>query len=368
MTEANPYPTPGGVEAAIKDAAKKASAADPSLTTGERIRMAHFDRFLSRVFSEGDQSEWLLKGGTGMLARVPSTRATGDIDLYRNGFTLDQAVADLRRLASIDLGDHFTFAYVGAKTITAVDSQPYTEGYHVSFDVQIGLKRMGTLGIDLVVGPGVTSEVTTVEPANRLSLPRLISNPYRLFPIADQIADKVCATMTIFGAELPPARRISSTWWSSPSRKTSMELLSAMRSPPRDADGRCSRSATSPSPRPGVPPTQSSPSPFPTAQTSPPSRWPQNSSRASSTQRSTAPPTAGRGRTSTSLGADGNIGCRRRGQPGRPAPLILSMALAAWRRIERTASAWSSATISATDGVVSPPLPRRRGAPRRCAA
>lgn len=200
MAEANPYPTPGGVEAAIKDAAKKASAADPSLTTGERIRMAHFDRFLSRVFSEGDQSEWLLKGGTGMLARVPSTRATGDIDLYRNGFTLDQAVADLRRLASIDLGDHFTFAYVGAKTITAVDSQPYTEGYHVSFDVQIGLKRMGTLGIDLVVGPGVTSEVTTVEPANRLSLPRLISNPYRLFPIADQIADKVCATMTIFGS------------------------------------------------------------------------------------------------------------------------------------------------------------------------
>jgi len=200
LAEANPYPTPGGVEAAIKDAAKKASAIDPSLTAGERIRMAYFDRFLSRVFSEGDQSEWLLKGGIGMLARVPSTRATGDIDLYRNGFTLNQAVADLRRQASIDLGDHFTFAYVGAKAITAVDSQPYTEGYHVNFDVQIGLKRMGTLGIDLVVGPGVTSEVTTVEPANRLSLPRLISNPYRLFPIADQIADKVCATMTIFGS------------------------------------------------------------------------------------------------------------------------------------------------------------------------
>lgn len=200
MAEANPYPTPGGVEAAIKDAAKKASAVDPSLTTNERIRMAHFDRFLSRVFSEGDQSERLLKGGTGMLARVPSTRATGDIDLYRNGFTLDQALADLRRLAAIDLGDHFTFAHVGVKTIAAVDSQPYTEGYHVTFDVQIGLKRAGTLGIDLVVGPGLTSEVTTVEPANRLSLPRLISNPYRLFPVADQVADKVCATMTTFGS------------------------------------------------------------------------------------------------------------------------------------------------------------------------
>lgn len=199
MADANPYPTPGGVEAAIKDAAKRASAADPSLTTNERIRIAYFDRFLSRVFSEGDQSEWLLKGGTGMLARVPSTRATGDIDLHRNGFTLDQAFADLRRLAAIDLGDHFTFDYAGVKAITAGDSQPYTEGYHVTFDVHIGLKRMGTLGIDLVVGPGVTSEVTTVEPANRLSLPRLINNPYRLYPAVDQIADKVCATMTDFG-------------------------------------------------------------------------------------------------------------------------------------------------------------------------
>jgi hypothetical protein len=35
-----------------------------------------------------------------------------------------------------------------------------------------------------------------VEPANRLYLRRpLITLPYRLYPVADQIADKVCATM-----------------------------------------------------------------------------------------------------------------------------------------------------------------------------
>jgi hypothetical protein len=35
-----------------------------------------------------------------------------------------------------------------------------------------------------------------VEPANRLHLRRpLITFPYRLYPVADQIADKVCATM-----------------------------------------------------------------------------------------------------------------------------------------------------------------------------
>jgi hypothetical protein len=105
--EPEPYPTAKGVEDAIKAAARRAFAADPSLTTDERIRLEHFNRFLSRVFSEGTDSEWLLKGGTGLLARVPSARATLDIDLYREGYGLDEAVEDLRRLAARDLGDHF---------------------------------------------------------------------------------------------------------------------------------------------------------------------------------------------------------------------------------------------------------------------
>jgi hypothetical protein len=35
-------------------------------------RQARFDRFLSRVFAKGERSEWLLKGGMSMLARVPA--------------------------------------------------------------------------------------------------------------------------------------------------------------------------------------------------------------------------------------------------------------------------------------------------------
>jgi hypothetical protein len=59
------------VEAAIKAAAKKAAQADPALDTGKRIQLEYFNRFLSRTFSEGNESEWVLKGGTGMLARIP---------------------------------------------------------------------------------------------------------------------------------------------------------------------------------------------------------------------------------------------------------------------------------------------------------
>ncbi len=92
MADREPYSTAAGVEGAIKDAAKKAVASDPALDVNKRIQLEYFNWFLSRVFSEGDGSEWVLKGATGMLAGVPSTRSTRHIDLYRQGFTLTQAL------------------------------------------------------------------------------------------------------------------------------------------------------------------------------------------------------------------------------------------------------------------------------------
>lgn len=198
MSETLPYTTPAGVEAAIRAAAKKARALDPSVNVQERIRHAGFDRFLCRVFSDEADSGWVLKGGTGMLARVPSTRSTLDVDLYRTGFTLEQALADLKRLAGTDLGDHFRFVYARHEPTVAGDTQPYTEGCRVVFDVYIGVKKSSPVSVDLAVGAGVTAAVDVVEPANRLLLPRLETHDYRLYPVVDQIADKVCATMTTY--------------------------------------------------------------------------------------------------------------------------------------------------------------------------
>lgn len=198
MSDVERYATPAGVEAAIKDAAGKAASADPALTVHERIRLEYFNRFLSRVFSEVTESEWLLKGGTGMLARVPSTRTTRDIDLQRSGFTLDQALADLRRLVDIDLGDHFHFVYAGHEPSIGGDEQPHTDGYRVAFDIYVGAKKKTTLYVDLAVGAGITAPVTTIEPASALHLPRLVSTEYRLYPVVDQVADKVCATMKTY--------------------------------------------------------------------------------------------------------------------------------------------------------------------------
>lgn len=195
MSENEPYATARGVEAAIKEAARRAAVNNPAVPTDQRIRLEHFNRFLSRVFSEGPNSDWVLKGGTGMLARVPSARATLDIDLYRSGFGLDEAVEDLRRLADRDLGDHFRFVYVGHREILAGDEQPYTDGYRVEFDTYIGAQRKARIGVDLSAGAGMTAEPTITASASALDLPRLVRFDYRLYPVVDQIADKVCATM-----------------------------------------------------------------------------------------------------------------------------------------------------------------------------
>ncbi len=131
-----------------------------------------------------------------MLARIPSTRSTLDIDLYRRGFPLEQALDDLRRLASIDLGDHFRFEYADHESSIEADSQPYTDGYRVVFTVFIGVVKKGVVKIDLAVGAGMTGAVQSSLPVTALALPRLASNRYRLYPVVDQIADKVCATMS----------------------------------------------------------------------------------------------------------------------------------------------------------------------------
>lgn len=55
--------------------AVKTAGGDP----GELYRQALHDRFLCRVFFEGNE-HFVLKGGSGMLARVPDARTTKDLD------------------------------------------------------------------------------------------------------------------------------------------------------------------------------------------------------------------------------------------------------------------------------------------------
>ncbi|RFA13575.1 hypothetical protein B7R22_13025 [Subtercola boreus] len=191
------YSDGNAVRSAIKSAARMA-AQDLNPSVGTLVQQATYDRFLCRVFSDPN-STFLLKGGTGMLARVAHARSTRDVDLASIDTETEAAVADLITLSRIDLGDHFRFAFAGRRTQIGGENQPYTAGTNLTFDVYIGVTKHGNLSIDLAAGHTPTGRVERRAPANRLPLPRLRSHDYLLYPIADQIADKACATLTSYG-------------------------------------------------------------------------------------------------------------------------------------------------------------------------
>jgi hypothetical protein len=98
QTDEPSYPHGRAVQAAIKSAAQRDVRAK-SVGVGDLIRQATFYRFLCRVFSV-QPTKFVLKGGTGMLARLSTSRTTTDIDLSAGERDLEYAVADLRRLAA----------------------------------------------------------------------------------------------------------------------------------------------------------------------------------------------------------------------------------------------------------------------------
>lgn len=101
------FATPDALWAAIDSRITKLVAADPRLNKADLQRQFGYERFLARVFSV--EGEWVLKGGTALLARVRSARHSRDVDLFRQRGDVAEAAAELVKLAAVDLGDHVRF-------------------------------------------------------------------------------------------------------------------------------------------------------------------------------------------------------------------------------------------------------------------
>jgi hypothetical protein len=202
----NDYADGGAVQAAIKSAAQRDARAQ-TVGVSDLIRQATFDRFLCRVFSE-EPPKFVLKGGTGMLARVATGRATRDIDLSAGVVDLDAAIKDLIAAASVDLGDHFRFVFSSRTDQLQGDNQPDTRGARIGFDVYVGVSKRESLSIDVAVGHEPTGPLLRRGPANRLDLSRLQTFDYVLYPTVDQIADKLCATIATYGEKAAPSSRV----------------------------------------------------------------------------------------------------------------------------------------------------------------
>ena len=160
-----------------------------------------------------------------MLARTPSARATRDIDLLSWEADLGAALSELRELASLDLGDFVRFEFAGSKPIKAEDE--YRSGLKVTFVPLLGARRLQPVSVDLVVDQIPCGEPELLTPADRIEVEGVPVFDYRVYPIANSIADKLCGIIETHDGR--PSSRV----------KDLVDLLIYATNEDLDGDGLC---------------------------------------------------------------------------------------------------------------------------------
>jgi len=165
-----PYETAHAFNAALTERFLVAHAAS-RYSVNELRRQFAYDRLLARIFHDPDiASDWILKGGGGLLARIPDqARHSMDLDLFFEGEFVE-ATESLQTLGHSDLGDFFDF------DVTLVQGAPTT-----------GVRRLKV-------------PITPVE------VPGLVAPTYRVYSLVDHIADKHAAMIDTYNDGAPSTR------------------------------------------------------------------------------------------------------------------------------------------------------------------
>ncbi|MFI5712730.1 nucleotidyl transferase AbiEii/AbiGii toxin family protein [Kribbella sp. NPDC051620] len=192
----NPVGFRAGVEARIR-----AEAAAASHRTVDQVRRQFLlQRFLVRVFA-GPDGPWVLKGGTGLIVRIPGARHSDDIDLLysEQEALLENAVADLRRLADrAPEGDFLRFEIAEPVIGSGQDVGHVVAQLKVSS--YLGTVEYGRFPLDLSLNQRTAEAVDLIQPRPVIELPGDKPLPkFVLYPLAEQVADKVCAMYGKYG-------------------------------------------------------------------------------------------------------------------------------------------------------------------------
>lgn len=172
--------------------------------TGNAYREMLRDRFLCRVFND-PKERFVLKGGSGLLARIPDARATKDIDFATNAVeSADDAVAALNTLVGADMGDFCTFTLTNRTD--SLDENGYSRLLKLRYAAYIGDEEKDPILIDLSLDCTTTLPPERISPANRIMLDGIETHDYLAYPLPDQLADKLCAIMEVQPGGWPSSR------------------------------------------------------------------------------------------------------------------------------------------------------------------
>ncbi len=169
----------------------------PPTTVANLRRRYVQQRFLARVFARPD-APWALKGGLGMLVRVPPrARYSRDVDLLHLPADPEQAVQELRRIATTDMGDDLRFQVGPARQAST------EQGLTVFIEVYLGVTVWDSFPVDVSCEPHFVGslEPRTFTPVLPGEESDALGPTVKLYPIVDQVADKVAAMYERHGAD-----------------------------------------------------------------------------------------------------------------------------------------------------------------------
>ncbi|MFN0281760.1 MAG: nucleotidyl transferase AbiEii/AbiGii toxin family protein [Kineosporiaceae bacterium] len=197
--------TPAGSATAFRRSLNdriRAAARGRGVSAQQLQRQFLLQRFLARVFDVPD-GPWVLKGGAGLLVRIPGARHSQDVDLARADADVTTAVAELRELAGRDVGDPLRFVVGDPTAMTG--ARP---GAQVRVDVYLGATRFDRFPVDLVAGGRLVDRLEHTRPAPVVDVPGIPELPtFTLYPLADHLADKICAMYEVHGPQGQPSTR-----------------------------------------------------------------------------------------------------------------------------------------------------------------
>jgi Nucleotidyl transferase AbiEii toxin, Type IV TA system len=195
------YGEPAALRQALTDQLRRLALARPGAQLADLQRQFAYDRLLARVFV-AEPEAWVVKGATALLARMHgSARHTVDIDLYRRFAGLDEAELALRAAASLDLGDFFRFELSPGRQVAQGRAT-----LRIPVIAYLGATEFARFHVDLVTDLLMTGEPDEVAALVPFEIPGIDPVRYRAYPLADHVADKVCAFLEVHPRALGPAQ------------------------------------------------------------------------------------------------------------------------------------------------------------------
>jgi hypothetical protein len=186
------YATAYAFRAALKAQFTAIAKADGRYSVDELHRQFAYDRLLAHCFTGTDVDRWVLKGAGALLARLDGVaRHSKDVDLYfaERAVAVEEAVGALAAAADRDLGDHFRFEITRTTPL-----QEAAKGRRLDVVAYLGA-RYAAFHVDVVVDTAMSGHPDWAPPLVRVDIEGLTRPRYRVFPVADHLADKLCAML-----------------------------------------------------------------------------------------------------------------------------------------------------------------------------